>query len=194
MWARIVPATPLLGPGRLRLGLGPCGSHFLFGKFLNLINILASPECLEFAPLCRSPVTSWQNPSVVAVFETIVLFKSLPKVNVILGCVRRSIAGREQEMIRPQHCAIECTFNKFADDIMLSGAADVPEGQDVVWRDLENLKKWAHIKLIRFNKAVFNALHLDQGKPQYGSRLGNERSKAALLRSTWGCWWMRNWT
>lgn len=90
--------------------------------------------------------------------------------------------------------AIECTFNKFADHIMLSGAADVPEGQDVIWRDLENLKKWAHIKLIRFNKAVFNALHLDQGKPQYGSRLGNERSKAALLRSTWGCWWMRSWT
>lgn len=28
--------------------------------------------------------------------------------------------------------AIECTFNKFADDLMLSRAADMPEGQDVI--------------------------------------------------------------
>ena len=63
--------------------------------------------------------------------------------------------------------ANECTLSKSADNTKLSGEVSTLEGREAIQRDVGRLEKWAHDKLMWFNKAKCKALHLGQGSPRY---------------------------
>jgi len=89
---------------------------------------------------------------------------------------------------------IECTHIKFADDTILSGAADMLNGRDAIQRDLDCLEKWASEKLMKFNKTECKLLHLDWGDPQYQYRQGDEWTESSPEEQGLGILVDENWT
>ena len=79
---------------------------------------------------------------------------------------------------------IECTFSKLADNTKMSGAADTPEGQNAIQRDLVKLEKCTCVNLVRFNKAKCKVPHLCQGNPWYQYRLGDHGIESNPARRT----------
>jgi len=69
---------------------------------------------------------------------------------------------------------IKCILSKFADDTKLCCTVNTSEGWDAIQRDLDMVKKWARVNLMRFNNAKCNVPHLGQCNPQYQYRLGDE--------------------
>jgi len=69
---------------------------------------------------------------------------------------------------------IESILNKFADDTKLSDAVDTLEERDAIQRDLETFERWAHAKLMKFNKTKYKVLHLGCDNLKHRYRLGRE--------------------
>lgn len=54
----------------------------------------------------------------------------------------------------------ECTLSKFVADTKQCDVVDTLERQDDIQKDLDRIKQWAQVSLLRFGSAKCNVLHL----------------------------------
>ncbi|GAB0188312.1 cAMP-dependent protein kinase inhibitor alpha [Grus japonensis] len=83
------------------------------------------------------------------------------------------------------HSGIQYTLRKFVDDTKLSGVIDILEGMDAIQRYFDRLERWAYVNLMKFSKARSKVLHLCQGNPKHGYRLGNEWIENGPVEKDW---------
>ncbi|PKU45564.1 hypothetical protein llap_4138 [Limosa lapponica baueri] len=74
---------------------------------------------------------------------------------------------------------IECTLSKIANDTKWCGGLSMLEGRDVIQKDLNRLDRWAHVHLMKFNKAKCKVLQVSQGNPKHKYKLGREWIKSS---------------
>jgi len=55
-----------------------------------------------------------------------------------------------------------------------------------VYKDLDRLEKWAHMSLLRFNKAICKVLHLSWNSLKYEYRLGEELTGSSPVEQDLG--------
>lgn len=61
---------------------------------------------------------------------------------------------------------IECTLNKYTDDVRMEGVAGSTEGQEAKQRDLKRLERWADKSLMKFNKEDVQSPAPGEAQPQ----------------------------
>ncbi|KAK4830565.1 hypothetical protein QYF61_011743 [Mycteria americana] len=76
--------------------------------------------------------------------------------------------------VRDMDSGIECTLSNFANDTKLCGVVDTLEGRDAIQRHLDRLERWAHVDLMKFNRAKCKVRHMGRGSPKHKYRLGRE--------------------
>ena len=104
---------------------------------------------------------------------------------VMSGIPQGSVLGLTLFNILVSHMASvsECTLGKFADDTKLCGVVNTPEEWDAIQRDLDRLVRWAHVNLMKFNKAKCKVLHMGWGNPKHKYREWAENVLRAVLRT-----------
>jgi len=107
------------------------------------------------------------------------------------GVPQGFILGVFNIFISDSNDGLECTLSKFAHDSKLSGVADML-GIDAIQRDLNKLKRWAYVNLMRFNVAKCKVLHLGQSNPKYIYRQGEELLESSPVENDLWSRWMKN--